>query len=333
MLVLSCGLLATSASSAHERETVEDSDTCPPKIPLQSLQDAQDLTLYGVSCFEAKRYDWALTYYLQAFAIKPGPLLLGGIGRSLHELGLYGPAAAQYQAFLQTSPEPAGADRIKNRVRQLEQAKHDDGATVELLSAPSNVRVHLILDNGDWFPLGQTPTKVLLRRGNYDFIFEDDALRPRQESIQLRAGQETQITSELVHQSAPFDLSTRQWRRAGIWTMGASLPAAAAGLTLFLLSAQDRSSAKELEDHFADLQDFDRRRTELLDRADTYRTWSIITAAVGTTGLITGALLYLLPRPASSSSKDEQFGLELVTQNLRIQPLAGPNHVGLRLRF
>lgn len=327
-LSLSLPALAAASQSAQDATAQDSDDPCPTYAPLQTAHSVQDLTLYGVACFESERYDWALTYYLRAFALHPGPLLLGAIGRSLHELGLYGPAQAQYEAFLSSTPEPAGAERIRSRIAQLHQTSAEDGGAIALQSSPSGARVHLILDNGDWFPLGVTPVQVDLKKGRYQFVFEDDGFQQRQQSARVKAGQEVTLHSELVPAGALFNRSSRQWRRAGALAMGASLPITAAGLTLVALSSQQYSAARELEDNFNDLPDFDERRTQAIERAGTYRTWGIITTAVGTTGLITGAILFSLPPQFPTSEDSEQ-----AARKWRIEPLAGFNQVGIRLHF
>lgn len=303
---------------------------CPTFVPLEYRENPRQLSFYGVSCFEAGRYDWALSYYLSAFALAPNPLLQGTIGRSLHELGLYDPAMAHYQGFLSEERGTPRADRILERISQLEHEQQQDSASVSLQSSPPGAKVYLVLDNGDWFYIGETPTQVAMREGDYDFIFESDRHRLRQTSSRLRAGQTAELNEELVLNSAAHDISARSWRRAGGWTMAGSAPITAAGVTLMTLSFQKTRTARDLEDNFSDLSDYDARRRELLDDASSYRLWGTVSTVVGATGLLTGAVLFLVSRSPESSARES---IDDAQARWDIQPIVGINKLGIRLHF
>ena len=114
--------------------------------------------------------------------------------------------------------------------------------------------------------------------------------------------------------------------------MGASVPITAAGITLLVLGHQEIQTARELENHFADLSDFDARRQEHLNRAADYRRWGTIGTAVGATGFLTGAMLYSAGTP-TAAPRDDAGAEETAAARFNLRPYFGLNQAGLVLRF
>ena len=325
-LLTSLFIAATSASAWAGEDA---SLACDKNLSAAARQDSQTLTMHGVACFEAHKYDWALSYYLKAYAIDPEPFLLGGIGRSLHELGLYEPALDYYYQFLSHDEVPSGAERIRQRVDELEEAVADDEktATVSLDSAPSGAEAFVVFDNDERYSLGSTPVEVELREGHYEFVFEDEDYLLRRFKTQVASGENNEIYGGLLLEPPAVD----RRRRAGGWTMAGAVVPLAAGATMLTLSAQETSAARTLEDDFEDLDDFDSRRQQHLDSASSYRLWGTVSAAVGATALLTGTILYF-SAPASTSPGPDGEDSEL-SRNLEVEPTLGLNHLGLRLQF
>ena len=323
---LICGPQAIGTAWAQKDD--EATAECPTYIAPHQSEDANELTMHGVNCFEDERYDWALTYYRRAYEVAPDSFLLAAIGRSLHELGLYEPALAYYHQFLeQEDPDSATAQRIRQRVATIEDALDDDPAVVELRSSPPGSKAHIVLDNGQWYSLGHTPVDVSLRQGSYRFAFDGPGFRPTETRGRAVAGHQRTVETTLISEDSLFSSTEQSRRRAGLWTMAGSGVVTAAGVTLLVLSAQQTSAAQTLENNFDDPETFDQRRYDHLDQADSYRFAGTITTAVGATGLATGALLYFLTKPSTTSDDDQ------VARSWSVEPQLGFNQVGLRLTF
>lgn len=320
-------------------EQVQEQPQCSTYIKSEERSDAHALTLHGINCFEAERYSWALTHYSAAFELDPDPFLFGAIGRSLHELGLFEPAMGYYQRFLDEDDAPSGADRIRQRVEELQELSKTEATVVSLRSAPSGATAYVVLDNGEWYELGTTPVEVELREGDYDFVFDADRYHPRQIEFHVEYGQENRVDGHLISEEAALGVSESSRRTSGVWMMATGLAAASGGATMLVLSQQNNSAAQGLEDNeFDDLSDYDERRRRHLDRADTYQTWGTISTAVGATALLGGFVLYV---SASSSSQDSMIDdshndedmAPVERSSLSLKPVVGLNHLGMRLHF
>ena len=331
LLVLSGPLMAG--------EPVEKNGTCLTQRPDPESTDHRALTLQGLSCFEAGRYDWALTHDRAAFALSPEPVLLGTIGRSLQELGLYDLALAHYQAFLAHESQTPAAERIRGRIEELEEARRKEGAILQLIATPPGHPVALVLENGDWLELGRIPAEISLQAGTYEFVFTGQGYLPRHEKIRLSAGQSRTIRTHLISEQAAFNLSSRAIRRSGVFTFGVAVPLTAAGVTLLAMSSQNTSAALELERNFADLSDYDTRRRELLDEAATYRRWGTIGTGIGATGMIVGALLFSATSTTAGEEarpgpiEPQESSPQEARRAIDWAPLVSPNHLGFQLRF
>ncbi len=282
-------------------------EECPTYLAPEQRNDPAELALNGVACFQAEHYDWALTYYTAAYSLEPDSFLLGGIGRSLHELGIYEPAADYYQRFLHAEQTPYGTDRIRQRVDELEVIRDKEGTTAVLHSQPSGVTAYLVLDNGHWHELGTTPLEVELREGKYQFAFHSPGFRPRLVSKSLGSADSVKVESDLVSEESALNISDRRRRSAGTWMMATAVPATAAGATMVVLAMND-------------------------DDRQSLRTPGTITSAAGITILLTGAILYL----SASSSEDPVPATELdalSADSRSFRPTMGINHLGFRLDF
>lgn len=308
---------------------------CTTYVPELDTDDAHLMTLMGVACFEEGRYEWALVHYRRAYALSSDPFLLGAIGRSLHELGLYEPALAYYQKYLALEETPSGADRIRRRVDELQEllAEDENVTVVELKSNPSGAAAHVVLDNGEWYYLDETPTAVQLRPGSYEFAFHGPGMRPTKQKLRVRDTETVQVEAELVSEDALFSVSTRKRRRAGFWLFAGSTAVTLSGLTMLGLSVHQSSAARQLDDHFDDLDDYDERRRHHLDRADTLWTWGIVTTIVGTAGLLTGSLLYALSGPSPVQSDGDESNSHRLDARWQAEPVIGADHLGIRIRF
>lgn len=311
MILVTVAVLLTSPAAASAEDGVEIDDPeeeCSTYLDAEDRHDVEALTFQGVACFQAEEYAWALTYYTAAYDLDADLFLLGGIGRSLHELGIFELAVGYYQRFLRGDDIPSGADRIHQRLDELDRAIDEEGATVSLRSSPSGVTAYVVLDNGHWYEIGPTPVEIKMRDGDYEFAFHAPGFRPRQLSKSIDTGESQEIRAEMVSEDAALNVSDRKRRIAGVWTMGAAIPATATGATLIALSMQN-------------------------DDRGSLRTPGTVVSAAGATALLTGAIIYL-----SASSSDDPAPTDRPDQAdarnaLSVEPTVGINHLGLRLRF
>lgn len=322
-------LSATSPAVADEQvdditADVDDDEECATYVNPDDRDDAEALGLKGVACFQATEYDWALTHYRRAYVLSSRSDLLAAIGRSLHELGLYEPAAAYYERFL----EEAQAEPIRRRLDEVQATIEEHATTVTLRATPPGTTAFVVLDNGEWYELGDTPMQLQVREGDYEFGFDAPGYRPQTVRVDATDGEPTSADTELIED--PLDRAQRQRRTAGLWTVGGSLIVGAAGGALLAMSAQETSQAKMLEDDdFEDLGDYDERRRAHLDAAATTGRWGVITAAVGATGLLVGSALILstLGDPNGPADADE------TSSTHQLQPTFGTNRIGVRFQF
>jgi len=304
---------------------------CPDYIAPEQQLDARALTMHGVSCFEAGDYERALHFYLRAYEQSPEPLLRGAIGRSLHELGIYGPARRFYLDYLDSpASDSSSARRIQERVDQLEDSIQDEAGTLEVRSDPAGAHAHLVMESGEWFELGPTPLKTKLRPGSYEVALTHEDHHTRRATGRVASGRATTLERTMVANDAAFNVSAAGWRKGGSWTMLASAPFAVAGTALLVLSAQDARAARDAEDRYDDPGALERRRVDLLERSDSFRTWGTAGAAVGAAGILTGMVIYLsanrLASPGGPSDAEAQSGFD-------VQPELGANYAGVRVRF
>ena len=335
--LFAAGALCLSLILSSDAQAVESLDDeavpsdCPTYISSETHDDPQALTMHGIACFEDEQYDWALTYYRRAYGLSGDPFLLGGIGRSLHELGLYEPAMRSYEGFLDSDEDHSGADRIRRRVDELETSMQTQGSEVSLQSTPAGATVYLVLDNGEWYQLGTAPVELKLQEGTYEFVFHRDHYMPRQIAATTTPEEPQRIDGRLVSESSGLSVSERRRRRAGVWTTTTGLGIGAAGGALLALSAHNNSAARGLqEEDFPSPSDYDERLQGHLDSAHTQRTWGIVATATGATILVTGMLLYFSGSPSGVAA---DYTAALTPGRLQFEPLVSSDSLGFRLAF
>lgn len=322
-------LLLPTVAVAEEEES-----RCLTRRVATGEVSARSLSLQGLHCFEAQRFDWALSHYRAAYSLSPDTVLHGAIGRSHHELGLFDLARDHYLAFLAVEGQSPAGQRIRNRVGQLQEDELQQGARLRLQAGAPDVNVALILENGYWIELGPAPLELSLREGSYEFAFHKPGYRTTYRQVRLSAQETEEVRLELISEDALFDISERTRKRAGAYTLGASIPITAAGITLLVMASQNRTAALELDQNFTDLSDYDSRRREHLDRADTFQNWGTIGTGVGAAGVVIGALLL----SSGSSGSDDQDGENLLNNShgrslFPVQPLISHDFLGFQVRF
>jgi hypothetical protein len=337
---------AGNPGNASSSDDATADANCPEKATIPGQTSPDQYTLMGVACFKAKQYALAYTYYRRAYDETPSPLLTAAIGRSLHKLGIYHLAKHYYRRFLETDAArnretAASADKIRQRLSQLQRDIRTHGRKVRLTSVPADARVSIPLSNGDWIPVGRTPATLMLAPGKYRFAFEHPDFRGRIRSLDLQQGDHAdRLHTTLFHREAAFQTSGATWRRRGFITSLASIPLIATSGMLFGLSQSTYSSAENLS--LDDPATVDKRDQMLLS-ATRMRGWGIGTAALGVSTLGVGLAMFvhgknLAPAPAYNLSQQSPGGSpasdpspDATSPGTALIPIFSPRGAGIRL--
>lgn len=294
LCALSVALLLISSSALAQTgdETSADS-RCTSYIPPELKEDANELALRGVACFESEEYLQALIFYREAYALSKSAPLRGAIGRALQELGYPDLAREYYAEYLKLqSPDTPGYQKIRQRMTIVEERLKDEAIEVELQTQPGGAEAYVVLDGEYWEKLGTTPVRVRLIPGDYRIVYRDDEYITREEAISVSDSQSEQtFQATLVPQDSLFHSTGNSLRRWGVYSMIGSIPFFVAGGTLFVLGSQKSSEA----DDYQEQPGFDpERRDALRDDSESRQQWGTISAAVGGGLLLTGGVLYLI---------------------------------------
>lgn len=316
-------LLSLDVSTAHA-----DNATCQTSPGDVDDLSVDDITLRGVACFEARHYDWALTYYLKAYDRDADPFLYGAIGRALQELGLFSLAEDSFRQFIDHTPtmESSSAQRIERRLSDLEELEEEHMAAVAIGRPVPDATADVVFANGERFPIGHLPTTLRVDPGT-ELTVEINApgYHPRRYDASA-VDDQTSVEPALVADDASLTLSDRSRRRLGLTLGTGGLVVSSAGVALLFMGRHHGSRATDLDaDDFNELSDLDRRQRHHLDRQDRYRRLGITGAAAGGAALIGASLIYLRTSSSTDATPDDaQAGL---------RPVAGPQSLGVRWRF
>lgn len=287
--------LAAASVSAEEPE-------CHPYVPVESQGDADLLAMRGVACFEKGEFLQALLFYRQAYEVSESPLLQGGIGRCLQELGYPDLARQYFVAYLSAQdPDSEGHQRILQRLEVVEQTLANEAVDTEIRTTPSNARVYIVLKDEYWEEVGATPLSLKLVPGDYQLILRREDFQTRELDLTVSKENAAQADIALV----PQDVAIAEeivWRRRGVITWIASTPFLAGSAALFVLGEMRHS---ESDEYTWTHPNFDaQRQQDLRDEASLFRTFGIVSGAIGVVGILTGTILYLAGSSTPSSSGD-----------------------------
>ncbi len=334
LLLLGNPLHARASDTLPAEQAADAAQACPSIIPVSRKNDATYLSLKGVKCFEAQEFSRAYALYSRALELEPNATLYGAIGRVLHELGLYTLAASYYREYLDlsSSSDSTGTQLIQNRLRQLEEQLATQAGTIRVTSEPSQATVYLILPDQDWLELGPTPVQFAARTGRHKIVVVHDGFYRQHHTVNLnRNGKTAHVTAELVPEDAVFDITARQWRKAGTWTMISGSPVLLTGVTLLLVGTQDLATANSYS--LGETGHTPAEKRTLINRGNSLRTWGIATASVGTAAIITGAILYINGNapPAANAPSTRQNAQQQPAA--RLTPFWGVNQIGVQLSW
>lgn len=229
-------MLCTISSSASA-QTESSPNRCPTGLISPEIsRDTLGLTMLGVACFERGEFGKALAFYRRAYERSREPLLEGAIGRSLHELGLFGSAQIYYDLYLQHEQLDAdGRARIQERSARLATQIKDSSSTVTINTFPGVANVFIETNEGHRELLGETPLTTPLEARTYTITLEQQGFHPSSFSISPSPGEHLKEDRELVPQRSTFNLTTRTTRRIGATTFIVGLPVLLTGATLRVL--------------------------------------------------------------------------------------------------
>src|SRR5690606_1540603 len=138
--------------------------------------------------------------------------------------------------------------------------------------------------------------------------------------------------------TSTFDVTARQWRRAGAYTMFAGAPLVVTGVTLLVLG----------QHHHADASDYDplltghslEQKRQMYDEASRLQRWGIVTSGVGAAAMLTGAIIFSAGRTPAARTNTEGLdsGLDgaqpdLDAPKVSWQPYLSPLGVGINLTW
>ena len=270
----------TKTAAPHRR--------CPETIAPEDGQDPLRLTMLGVRCFQAGRYGRALVLYRQAARQRPSPLLDGATGRALDELGVWGPARAYYQRYLDTSQDAEGKRRVRERLDALSPRILKHSGQVTIVTPHSGATVHLLIDDHRRAPLGQTPYRARLAPGRYTMALEHPGYFSERFSVRVREGGAVTVDRAMVPLNATFNVTARGWRRAGVVTLVAGAQVVVAGAILNKMGSDriDDANANGWEDPAA--------RADTRRSGRNLRDWGTGLLLTGSAAVLTGGILTLV---------------------------------------
>lgn len=262
---------------------------CHPYVPVESQGNADLLAMRGVTCFEEGKYLQALLFYRQAYAITQSPLLEGGIGRCLQELGFPDLARQYFLSYLEAAPAGTEAhDKIQQRLQVVEETLSSSAVEVTVSSTPADARVYLVLEDEYWEEIGATPLKFKLLPGNYRMILR----RPdfQTEEVELDINADPTLSEHSLKPQDQAIHTEMKWRKAGVITMISSTPFIAGSAALITLG--------QLSDD--------------PDKESLYQTLGIASGALGLSAMMTGVVLYLV----GSSPDDSTTSIHLTPSSV-----------------
>lgn len=331
LLIVACSLAVAEVASAQdesaetaastEAEPAETSLDCTDYVPPEERADVERLALRGVTCFEAGEYLTALRHYRRASELSDANLLNAAIGRTFQELGYPFIARSYYRDYLAGKVEESqGRQKIKGRLKTVEEQLASKGSTVRVESYPPDADVYVVVEESHWEDLGRTPIEVEMLPGKYTFVVKKEGFMSHTQTVPVAGGLNRTVDTELVSEDATFDVSGKEMRRAGVITMAAGIPLIAGGTVLYLVGSNKRSAGRDLGGRAGD--------EEIMEGAGLQQ-WGLAAGVVGVLAVGTGAGLYLVGRGTDRSTPLD----EGEKGNAGWAPIIGPAHVGVRVRF
>jgi len=170
---------------------------CTPLLPLRAARAAdatastapsdaakaraQELLSQGIDAFRARRYKPAIDAFLAANELYPSAAISFNLARAYESLDDAASALRFYRDYLYRSPGAADAERIGQRVDQLEDVLRTRGVQqVTIRSTPAGAT--LLVDER---AVGLTPWTGELVPGMHKLRLEHEGQVPRQETFEL----------------------------------------------------------------------------------------------------------------------------------------------------
>ncbi len=258
---------------------------CDTHLPSEKQSDPTQLTMRGIACFETNQFLKALRFYRQAFRVEPSSVLTAAIGRALQELklpSLAKPYFIEYLAKEKLSEEAAA--KINLQLEKID-AQLKVAGDLNVVTSEPGATVFLIVAGTQWEELGMSPLSIKLSEGNYELMVKKEGFITKSTSIKMVNGKKTTTFVELNDVNQNFQLSQRSWRRTGTYFIYGSVPLLIAGTTLFTIGQIKTNDAKVADNYLTS--------DPLVKSGSQFKTFGLVTGAVGVVGLIAGIVFYL----------------------------------------
>lgn len=259
----------------------------------ETVANARKAFLAGKIAHDGKKYKLAIKKYTEAYELYPQPLFLYNIAQVKRLDGDLEGALFYYEKYLNEDPKGRGAKNSRQIVGELRAQIAQQKAVAEAV-AKAEARVEA------------------------DAKAKADADAKAEADAKAKAEAEAQAALITNPDLPPVKDSGSGLKIAGLSTAGV-------GLLSLGVSALFANSAQSKQDEIANFSGtWTTREQKLYDEGETANRWAIISAGVGGTAIVSGALLYLLGSRKSSRADS----LSVIPM-----PVRGSASIGLHTRF
>ena len=305
-LLLAVALKAAPAVAAEPAPSGIDNKQAQGKVRYER----------GVDAYAAGRFKDAIDLFLQADALAPSAALSFNIARAYEKIGDDAAALQWYRDFARRSPDAKNADKVAERVRELEAALAAKGVQqLTIMSLPPGATVAI-----DGQPVGVTPYTGQLPPGAHQVVLSLKGYAEASREVALAPEHAQDVTFELAATPAasappvvtpsgpassapPPDRPVRQEKqgpRFGPWPyvgigIGAAVLAGGLGFEVARRKAEDAGEAEETQVGYK----------EKLDSMQSRQLTARVLTAVGGALVLTGGALLVIDL-TSRKSKDEK---------------------------
>jgi tetratricopeptide (TPR) repeat protein len=266
--VLGVGFFGIEPSFAEEEAvTVVDPERAAARVVFEG----------GVQAYREKRYEDAIELFTRANQIKPSPAFSFNIGIAYQDLGDVPMALRYYREYLRLEPEAPDRAEVSERVQQLEAKLEATGLQqLTVLTEPPGAA---ILIDGEL--MGSSPWTGELTPGTHRFVIKLQGYAPAQRDIELPRDEAIDVAVVLSREVAkprpkPAPPAPKLQPRPIPWykdvrpvswgVMGVGVASLAVSGMLEYSRGNAQSDAEDADDTAV--------RDELLDTAESRRTWA-----------------------------------------------------------
>lgn len=229
---------AIAPASAQETPTVSELTEAEATEFAELLERAK-------RSYEAANYPDAIVSLERAWTILPEPKIKRRLGQ-LYELTEQPTRALQaYSEYLVLHPNAPDSARVRSAIAALEEGTR---GSLIVDSTPRGATV--FMKRRQELALGTTPLSLTVEPGTYTVLLEHKGREPREQNVELRAGQEVRILIELPETS--LTASTGGNKRTARFTLAGLAIATGAGATVSrVIARRMRREISNVNEHRA----------------------------------------------------------------------------------